>query len=503
LQHVDGVAFIHSTVVLMTLEEGCRNFRVLGDFLMDFKGITAVRYFGVDQNVTLAREIETLGVGCFSACFGLSSLVFERGSKLKRIEAEALSRCLGLQSICLPASVEILCDSCFDGCENLSSLTFEAGSQLTTIEKEAFLGCSRLNSLSIPASVTTIHGLAFAGSEISVISLEEGNATFRFCRGFLINVLATSVVLYRGWDIGIELETAVVLYWGLQGGIELETEFVRPWGLPSRIEWKTGIVPYFGHQTETILNPGLEWTFEFVPRLSRIEAGAFFGCRRLQSISIPASVQSLGKKCFAECDSLDIVTFKSGSRLLRIEAGAFWYCKGLRSISIPAFVESLGKKCFTGCLKLPSVRFESWSKLLRIEASLFSLCTGLRSISIPASVESLGKECFWGCRALSSVQFESGSNLARIYACALGHCGLLKSIVIPGLIQELVKDWAMASALEEVTFESAASLQKMIDRDCVDLSKSFVIKIANCDSDIDSLGSSIGRRFKQFSHLVH
>jgi hypothetical protein len=61
----------------------------------------------------------------------------------------------------------------------------------------------------------------------------------------------------------------------------------------------------------------------------------------------------------------------------------------------------------------------------------------------------------------------------------------------------------LESSLEHVAFESAASLPRMIDGDCVDLSEGFVIKIDNCDSDINSLGSSIGRPFNHFSHLIH
>jgi hypothetical protein len=127
----------------------------------------------------------------------------------------------------------------------------------------------------------------------------------------------------------------------------------------------------------------------------------------------------------------------------------------------------------------------------------------LQSISIPASVENIGEECFSRCSTLSSVTFESGSNPVKIHARAFCGCWRLKSIVIPRSIQELAKDWALESSLEEVTFASAASLQKMIDLDCVDLSGGFVIKIYECDSDTGSLGSSIGRRFKEFSHLVH
>jgi hypothetical protein len=75
--------------------------------------------------------------------------------------------------------------------------------------------------------------------------------------------------------------------------------------------------------------------------------------------------------------------------------------------------------------------------------------------------------------------------------------------VIPRSIWELVKHWALESSSEHVTFESASSLQRMLDGDCVDLSKWFTIKIDNCDGDIHSLGSSIGCRVEHFSHLVH
>jgi hypothetical protein len=75
--------------------------------------------------------------------------------------------------------------------------------------------------------------------------------------------------------------------------------------------------------------------------------------------------------------------------------------------------------------------------------------------------------------------------------------------VIPRSIRELVKDWALESSLEQVIFESAASLQRTLDSDCVDLTEGIGIRIDDCNSDIDSLGSSIGRRFNHFSHLVH
>jgi hypothetical protein len=109
LQFLHHNALVGAELSQIAVEESSLNFRVFGNFLMDIEGVTVVRSFWVVGKVTLSREIETLGVRCFSACSGLSSLEFERESKLKRIEALALCRCSGLKSICIPASVGILC----------------------------------------------------------------------------------------------------------------------------------------------------------------------------------------------------------------------------------------------------------------------------------------------------------------------------------------------------------------------------------------------------------
>jgi hypothetical protein len=514
LQFLHPTALPRQEVLRITIEEGSLNFRVSGGFLMDFTGATVFRYFGVGGNLTLGVEIETLGVRCFSQYSGISSLIFERGSKLKRIEALALSHCSGLKSICIPASVEILCAGCFEECSSLSSLTFESESQLTEIEANVFSGCSSLQSLSIPASLKKIHGSAFAGSGIAMITVEEGNANFAFCGDFLINVPAASIVRYFGLQeemtLTSEIDTLCTGYFSpssltlepgsklvrIEAGAFARLSSLKSILIPASVESLGDECFYECRSLSSV-------TFESESKLVRIEARAFARLSNLKSISIPASVESLGDDCFNMCCFLSSVTFDSRSNLVRIGSGAFCSVSELTSISIPASVESLGDHCFCGCTSLESVRFASASKRVRIGASAFADSWSLGSISIPASVESLGDECFCSCWALSSMTFESGSKLVQIHARAFAGCGSLKSIAIPRSIRELVKDWALESSLEQVTFESAASLQRMLDGDLVDLSGSFVIKIDECDSDIDSLGSSIGRRFNHFSHLVH
>jgi hypothetical protein len=119
------------------------------------------------------------------------------------------------------------------------------------------------------------------------------------------------------------------------------------------------------------------------------------------------------------------------------------------------------------------------------------------------SSESLGDECFSYCRFFSSLTFKSGLKFLQIHARAFPGSLLLKSIIISRSTKELVKEWALESSLVTVIFESAALLQRMANGDDVDLVRGFAINIDNCDSDIDSVGSSIGRRSRNISHLVH
>jgi hypothetical protein len=61
LQIIDRGASPHSKVFQITVEQGSRNFRVLSDLLIDIECITVIHDFGIDRNVTLPAEIETLG----------------------------------------------------------------------------------------------------------------------------------------------------------------------------------------------------------------------------------------------------------------------------------------------------------------------------------------------------------------------------------------------------------------------------------------------------------
>jgi hypothetical protein len=177
------------------------------------------------------------------------------------------------------------------------------------------------------------------------------------------------------------------------------------------------------------------------------------------SVVIPSSVVVMGKQSFYRFESLESVTFESGSRLEQSEESAFRR-SGLRSISIPSSVVVLGKESFCWCESLESVTFESGSRLERIEESAVGW-SGLKSILIPSSVVVLCIQSFYRCESLESVTFENGSRLERIEESAFSGSGL-KSILIPSSVVVLGKEsFSWCGSLESVTFGNGSRLERI------------------------------------------
>ena len=78
--------------------------------------------------------------------------------------------------------------------------------------------------------------------------------------------------------------------------------------------------------------------------LETIEFGAFQGCTSLQKLVIPKSVSKWGMQAFYGCP-LTSLTFEDGIESIGSYA-CFWTGKTLKSITIPASVTTLGEYCF-------------------------------------------------------------------------------------------------------------------------------------------------------------
>ena len=206
--------------------------------------------------------------------------------------------------------------------------------------------------------------------------------------------------------------------------------------------------------------------------------GHAFAESGLQSIEIPASVETIATAAFKGCTALTTVTFEKGSQLKTIEGGyydkttdcygAFSDCTSLTSIEIPASVETIESTAFKRCTALTTVTFEKGSQLKTIEGGdvfsdyygAFSDCTSLTSIEIPASVETIGSTAFERCTALTTVTFEKGSQLKIIELDTFRSCHSLTSIEIPASVETIgAAAFIYCTALTTVTFEKGSQLK--------------------------------------------
>ncbi len=111
-----------------------------------------------------------------------------------------------------------------------------------------------------------------------------------------------------------------------------------------------------------------------------IGQSAFEGKTKLEKVTIPATVKTIGKNAFKNCVSLKSVDIK-GNSLLKIEQGAFEGCASLESIRIPASVETLEDGAFKECVGLKEfIAGDSGSDLKNISSGVFEGCENLSRV---------------------------------------------------------------------------------------------------------------------------
>lgn len=149
--------------------------------------------------------------------------------------------------------------------------------------------------------------------------------------------------------------------------------------------------------------------------VTAIAEGAFASARGLTSVTLPASIQSVGPYAFAKCTALVCVVFE-GEQVISLGDCAFAGCHALESITLPQGLEEIGRDAFSDCRLLRAVNIPGTVRL--IGARAFSQCASLAEVQLPPSLESLGEYLFTGCSSeLRLIVFEEtlGEAYARQY----------------------------------------------------------------------------------------
>jgi len=143
-----------------------------------------------------------------------------------------------------------------------------------------------------------------------------------------------------------------------------------------------------------------------------------FRITAITSVTIPASVKTIGNNAFRSCANLESVTFEAGSKIETIANSAFDNT-AIKSVIIPASVKTLGQLAFRDCASLKSVIFEDGSLLETIDNNTFQN-SGITSIVLPASVKTVNNAAFYDCADLEIVYY-GGTDAAAWNGITIGN----------------------------------------------------------------------------------
>ena len=126
---------------------------------------------------------------------------------------------------------------------------------------------------------------------------------------------------------------------------------------------------------------------------------AFYGCSRLTSLNLPASIIYIGGSAFRGCSGLTSLNLPAG--ITWIGENTFYGCSGLTSINLPASITEIDESAFSGCSGLTSINLPA--SITEIGDGAFFDCSGLTSINLPASITEIGEDAFKDCSGLTSI----------------------------------------------------------------------------------------------------
>ena len=144
---------------------------------------------------------------------------------------------------------------------------------------------------------------------------------------------------------------------------------------------------------------------------------AFYRCKQLVNVTIPASVTSIGTGVFADCTALNAITVVNGNQKYCAIGGVLYTMSKDVLVQWPAAltvgnsidgsctigsaecpVRVVGDKAFEGCIYLNKIT-DMYETVTTIGEQAFYNCSNLYEVKIPSTVVTIGRQAFYGCAA--------------------------------------------------------------------------------------------------------
>ena len=278
---------------------------------------------------------------------GLSSPV-----PVENIERDAFKGKTQITTISFGNNIKSIDVSAFEGCTGIETVAL-GNTSLEEIGSYAFKGCSALATVTLPNSTTKIGDEAFYNC-VALADINIPTALTTLGKGAFYKCLITSATLPAGITI---------------------------------------------INDDTFRDCGLLATVIFNGNVTKIGKNAFYNCLKLNSITLPNSLQSIGNEAFRSCTLLTSLTIPTNVN--SIGEGAFRSCTGLTNIKFPNGLSTIESYSFNSCSNITSLALPAQLKTIKDHA--FSDCTNLASVSFQDQVETIEEFAFESCSHIANI----------------------------------------------------------------------------------------------------
>lgn len=132
----------------------------------------------------------------------------------------------------------------------------------------------------------------------------------------------------------------------------------------------------------------------------------FYHCANAKTVSLPATLTSIGDSAFAQEDAVindtaGLTSVTIPQAVTAIQSYAFYHT-AITEVAVPASVKTWGKYVFSDCTKLKTARVACSS----IGAFAFTRCTALSNLTISANCKTFGQNILTYCESLKTITYE-------------------------------------------------------------------------------------------------
>lgn len=253
---------------------------VIPDSVTKIRGKSDSEYFGGAfigctslSKVKLSNNLTEIGIYTFLGCTSLAEI--DMPDSVTEIDWSAFKDCTSLSKVKLSNNLTKIENRVFSGCTSLKEIAIPDG--VTEIDYSAFSGCTSLQEITIPDSVTTVYDTAFSNctslESITIGSGVEnlGNGWIDSCRRLANIIVSPENKTYSSVD-----------------GVLFNKD-------------KSELLAYpIGNKRSSYTIPD---------GVTKIDQKAFYGCRYIETLTIPVSVAEIEASALGNCYDIRTINY--------------------------------------------------------------------------------------------------------------------------------------------------------------------------------------------------